>query len=194
MLFSSKNNNGLHLVLLAALLFAVSGCSNNMGELEEYVASVKANPPGDIPPIPEIKTYDAYIYPGHEFDPFDAAALETVIFQVPERTAGTPGANKNKKGPILTINENRSREYLEGFPLDSLSMVGTLSQKGQLWALIQTSDGTIQRVSKGNYLGKNHGKINTISETEITLEEMIPDRFKGYVKRPAAIAIKEMTQ
>ena len=193
MIFSSKNNNSLRLILLVVLLVGVAGCSNNMSELETYVADIKAKPPGDIPPIPEIKTYESFIYPGHERDPFDPETLIGDVEHIKTPEGVDRKVVKRRKGTV-TVDTNRSKEYLEGFPLDSLSMVGTLHQKGQLWALIQTSDGTIQRVRKGNYMGKNYGKIEGITESEIKIGEKVPDRLGGYVKRPAGIAIKELTQ
>ncbi len=192
-MFSRKNSNSSQLVFLAMLLLGVSGCSNNMNELEAYVAGVKAKPPGVIPPIPEIKTYETFIYPGHDRDPFDPETLIGSVEIIKTATGTDRKVVKQRKGTVM-VDTNRSREYLEGFPLDSLAMVGTLSQKGQLWALIQTSDGTIQRVTKGNYLGKNYGKIEGITESEIKIGEKVPDRLGGYVKRPAGIAIKELTQ
>ncbi len=47
------------LVLVAVLLAA---CSENMDDLEQYIASVKARPADPIPPIPPVKTYTPYEY------------------------------------------------------------------------------------------------------------------------------------
>jgi len=172
-------------IILRALFFclvitSVSGCSNNMSELQSFVESVKAQPPGEIPPIPEIVAYSAYEYPGHDRDPFDpdimAAAISPTMIQ--------PKSNIN-------IDTNRVKEYLESFPLDSLRMVGTLTRKGLLTGLVQTPDGTIQRVVTGNYAGQNYGKITKIAENEISLIEIIPDGFGGYMERPATIALSE---
>ena len=94
----------------------------------------------------------------------------------------------------VKIDKNRSREYLEGYPLDSLEMVGTLNQNDKLWALIQTTDGTIQRVGVGNYIGSNYGKINKITESEVSLIEKVSDRIGGLIERPASIAIPDKSE
>ena len=80
---------------------------------------------------------------------------------------------------------------MENFPLDTLRMVGTLEQKGTLWALVQTPEKTIQRISAGNYLGQNNGKVLEVSDAGIKLEEIIPDGFGGWRKRDGAIGISE---
>ena len=187
--------NGAHLTLtfIVILSAVLSGCSNDMSELEAYVASVKANPPGEIPPIPEIRTYETYVYPGHDRDPFDK---NTLVGEIDEIVVPGPTGKpvKVRKNAVPPPNKNRAREYLEGFALDSLAMVGTLTQNGQLWALIKTSDGTIQRVTKGNYIGKNYGKISEITDGEIKLVEKVADRLGGYVKRDAGIAINEVSE
>lgn len=165
------------LPMLGISTMLLSGCERNATNLEEYVALVKAMPGKDIPPIPEIKTYQPFDYPNHKRDPFDASAIAAQL--VPE----------NKPISHIKIDNNRSKEYLEGFPLDSLSMVGTLNLKGALWALIRTPDGTIQRAREGNYLGQNHGKIQQIGQQSVDLNEIIADGYGGYMERPASIAL-----
>lgn len=172
--------------VILVLSLACYACGGSMGELEDYVESVKANPPGEIEPIPPVKNYPEFTYPGHESDPFnpDKFGVAIAIPQDPTNPA-------KPRQPTVTIDENRVKEYLESYPLDSLGMVGTLDQNNRMYALIQTPDGTIQRVSVGNHMGQNHGKINKITESEITLTEKIPDRLGGHIERPASIALPE---
>jgi type IV pilus assembly protein PilP len=86
---------------------------------------------------------------------------------------------------------DRSREYLESFPLDTLGMVGTLYIGETMYGLVQTSDGLIHRVVPGNYLGQNDGRIMDISESEITLVEIISDGIGGYIERDAAVGLSD---
>jgi len=169
-----------HLLILALAGILLTGCSSNMSELQARIEKVKAQPPGEIKPIPEIRTYFAFEYPGHDRDPFDPDIMAAAI----SPTSIQPKSN-------ISIDINRVKEYLESFPLDSLKMVGTLTRKGLLTGLIQTSDGTIQRVVTGNHAGLNYGKIKNIAENEIGLIEIIPDGFGGYMERPATIALSE---
>ena len=51
--------------------------------------------------------------------------------------------------------------------------------------------GLIHRVVPGNYLGQNDGRITDISESEITLVEIISDGIGGYIERDAAISLSD---
>jgi len=86
---------------------------------------------------------------------------------------------------------NRAREFLEQFPLDTLKMVGTLADRRASFGLVQTSDGLVHRVSVGNHMGQNFGRIIAISDSEIQLVEIISDGLGGYLERPAAIALAD---
>lgn len=169
------------LFVISAILGALSGCnSEKQLELENYLDSVKSRPAKPIDPIPAIKPYLRYVYPEHDIDPFDVSILAPVVTAVSE-------VKKINNG--IEIDTSRVPEFLESFPLDSLRMVGTVYRQGQLWGLIKIPDGGIQRVKKGNYLGKNLGKIQEISDTKIALKEIVPNGFGGYKPRENAIAL-----
>ena len=96
------------------------------------------------------------------------------------RTAPTTGPR-----PVA----NRNKEYLEQFPLDTLSMVGTLIRGGQTYGLLQTQDGLVHRVLPGNYIGQNDGRIVSVSDSDIDVEELLPDGLGSFFKRSAAISL-----
>ncbi|RMG52985.1 MAG: pilus assembly protein PilP [Gammaproteobacteria bacterium] len=161
-------------VLAAALL--LSACGNDMSDLKQYVEATKAKKHGRIEPIPEIKSYEAFEYPGHERDPFDPSAVAAKVEK-----------GKALSENLVSVDTSRPPEYLESFPLDTLRMAGTLERNGELWALVRTPDGTIQRVHEGNYMGQNYGRIIRITEDEIVLEEKVPDGMGHFVKRENAL-------
>lgn len=161
-------------VLAAALL--LSACGNDMSDLKQYVEATKAKKHGRIEPIPEIKSYEAFEYPGHERDPFDPSAVAAKVEK-----------GKALSENLVSVDTSRPPEYLESFPLDTLRMAGTLERNGELWALVRTPDGTIQRVHVGNYMGQNYGRIIRITEDEIVLEEKVPDGMGHFVKRENAL-------
>jgi type IV pilus assembly protein PilP len=103
--------------------------------------------------------------------------------------ADVPERAKNGPNSVQGPDPNRPREFLEQFPLDTMHMVGTLSVNGGTFGLLQTADGLIHRVSVGNHIGQNYGRIMSISESEISLVEVIPDGLGGYLERPASIAL-----
>jgi type IV pilus assembly protein PilP len=56
---------------------------------------------------------------------------------------------------------------------------------------VQTSDGLIHRVSQGNYVGQNDGRIVAVTESEIQVVEIISDGIGGYLERDAAIGLSD---
>lgn len=179
-LHRTRLHRALRLAGAAAGALLLSACAGDMSDLQAYVEEVKARPGRPIEPIPEIRPFEGFAYPGHQTNPFDPGLVATA----PATAAGRPDSG-------VTIDPDRPREYLESFPLDTLRMVGTLEQQGQLWGLIRTPDGTIQRVTQGNYMGQNYGKIIHLDETGITLREIIPDGFGGYMERETSVALSE---
>ena len=169
-----------HLVMLFVLLNTglMGGCKQDNSDLTDFIDSVKAKPATDIPPIPDIAAYQPFNYPAHTRSPFDDSVIAAKL--VPEHK---PTSN-------VRVDSHRSKEYLEGFPLDSLKMVGTLTQGGVKWGLIRTPDGTIQRVKVGNYIGQNHGKITQLNDNSVKLSEITPDGYGGFLRRAASIALK----
>lgn len=166
-----------------AVGLTLTGCGgSNTEDLQQFVADVRNRQPTKIEPLPEFKPYETFLYQAGDLrSPFDPGAGG----QAEQALAGT-GSNNG-----LRPDSNRPREPLEEFPLDTLRMVGTLSQQGQSWGLVLANDGTIHRVQPGNYLGQNHGKIKQISEFEIELLEIVPDGLGGWMERPASLALSE---
>jgi type IV pilus assembly protein PilP len=170
-------------VLLAATaaLLLVS-CGGQQDDLDRYIAEVQARPATPIPPIPPVRTYTPYIYEGLAGrDPFRTSTSEGAD-QVAQEGSGAAGPRPDLQRP---------REYLERFELDTLTMVGTFSRESADWALIQDPDGVIHRVSVGNYMGKNHGKVSVVANKEVQLSEFIADGVGGWLVRDASIALEE---
>ena len=87
---------------------------------------------------------------------------------------------------------NRPREFLEQFNIESLRMVGTIEQHGQLWALIDDGQGNVHYVKQGNYIGKNHGKIVAATSNFIQITEIVPaGGAGGWVERPRTLELRE---
>ena len=168
----------LHPTALVVSALLLAACSRDNSDLRAYIDEVKSRTSTVVEPIPQIRQYEPFEYiPGERRDPFTP--------QVQEAPSGPSPENS------IRPDANRNREALEEFPLDSLRMVGTLTTARATYALIRAPDGIVHRVSVGNYMGQNYGKITGISEADVTLDEIIPDGFGGYMKRSASIALSE---
>lgn len=164
-------------LLLGSALLA--GCGGDMSDLEEYALEVKSRKSRAIDPIPEIKPFERFAYEeGDRRDPF------LPLLQSREQAQATAGGAGAVRPDV-----NRAREPLEEFTLDSLRMVGTITMQKRAYALIKAPDAVVHRVSVGDHMGQNFGKITGVSETEVVLMEIIQDGFGGWMQRPASIAL-----
>lgn len=173
--------SALRVIVMIMLVAALSGCGKGRGDLERYVAEVKARKPAPIEPLPEIKPYETFIYDADELrDPFSSG------FDVDSaETVGSVASSGPRPDP------NRRREELESYPLDSLDMVGTFERIPDWWALIKDPEGRLHRVRTNNYLGQNHGRITEIKEDRVEVLELVPDGLGGWMERRSAIALDE---
>ena len=165
-------------VAACALLTACVGADHS--DLQAYVNNVMAQQKPKIEPIPEFKPYPIYVYEAGDLrDPFEESAFV-------EQQAEVAIAGSGIRPP-----ERDTKEPLEDFPLDTLRMVGTLEQATTMWALIKDAEGSIHRVKTGNYMGKNYGKILSITEHQVDILEIVPNGQGAYMERPATIALSE---
>jgi type IV pilus assembly protein PilP len=166
-------------LLTAPLLMCLmlSGCSGEKhGDLRAWVKEQDNLPRGRIPPLPEVKPYEAIEYAAFDLtDPFKPRKIE------PPKTA--------QKGGIQP-DPNRRREPLEAFPLESLKMVGVLQQK-EIFALIKTPDNTLFQVKAGNYLGQNFGRIVAVSDSAIKLKEILQDSNGNWEEKEQSLLLQE---
>jgi type IV pilus assembly protein PilP len=170
-MFLHRTRNFLAAALAATTL---AGCSGGNSDLQAYIDEVKARPGGRIDPLPQVKPYETFTY--------EANSLRSP-FQ-PDR----PGGGRASGGP--RPDADRPKEYLEQFPLDTLAMVGTLTQNGATYGLVQSQDGLVHRVLPGNYIGQNDGRVVAITQAEIAVEELVPDGIGGFYRRSASIGIR----
>jgi len=86
---------------------------------------------------------------------------------------------------------DRAREFLESFPLDTLRMVGTLELEGVNYALIRDLESVVHRVSEGNYMGTNHGRVVRVRGDRVDLVELFEDARGGWVERRTQVVMAE---
>jgi len=168
-------NRNLKVVALIILTLFVSACQQvEKEDLAKFIADSNKMKAKEIDPLPNIKPVEPYAYSAQEFsDPFDIENLK------PKRVVSA----RSGAGP----DTNRRREPLENYPLDSLKMVGTLFRVDEKRVIIQTPEGAVQTAVVGNYLGQNYGKIVSINESEIVVEEQVLDSAGTWVGRNATI-------
>ena len=158
------------IVLLASVLAA---CGGAQGDLEKWIAEVKARPAPPLDPLPVMQQFETFEYAAQGLrDPFSDAWIN------------------QEGGNALRPDPDRRKEPLEAFPLDAMSMVGSVNRKGAPYALLKVDD-LLYQVKVGDYLGQNYGKILAITETDITLREIVQDAAGEWIERPTTLQLQE---
>ncbi len=170
-------------VLIASvLLLQACGGGEPYADLQTFMAESKekAATKGSIDPIPAFRPYQAFQYSATAMRaPFDVPIDVKELVRI-----GGPRSD-------VEPDENRSKEFLERFNLEGLMMVGSLEQRGRLWVLIDDQEGAVHRVTVGNFLGRNHGKIVEVSESQLSVVEIVSSGENSWIERPRTIKLRE---
>jgi type IV pilus assembly protein PilP len=156
------------------IVLGLTGCGGSgMGDLQTFVNETGKDMQGKIEPLPEVKAYEPFSYNAFDLpDPFKPRKL----------TGGGGGIQPDM---------NRPKEPLEAFSLETLKMVGTLSQNGVVNVVVKTPDNAIYHVKKGNYMGQNFGLITQITDSEVTLHEIVQDSAGDWSERTSTLMLQE---
>ena len=163
------------LALALGACFALAGCGGESHQdLRAWMADQGKGARGRVDPLPQIKPYEPFAYNAFDLpDPFKPRKIE------PNRGAG------NKLAPDIT----RRKEPLEAYPLESLSMVGTLQQGKTIYALVRTPEKDVYQVRPGNYLGQDYGVITAVMDGEIRLKELVQDSAGDWTERSSTLQL-----
>jgi len=167
-------------ILLGLSFLVVAGCSGggDFSDLQAYMDEIRARPKGEIDPLPKFQPYESFSY---------SAAVLRSPFQPPVKLEV---ADRQKGSKDIKPDETRTKQFLEGFNIETFVMVGTLANDSGAFALVNGAEG-VHRVRVGDYLGRNHGRILAIEESKIDVIEIVPDGEGGWLERPRSLTLKE---
>ncbi len=168
------------LVLLAATVALLDGCTDSGVELQQWMQETKQQTKVSIPKLSEPKKFIPFLYDAkRSVDPYS-----------PNKLAVAMARAQSNSSSLLKPDLDRRREPLESFPLDTLKMVGTLEKPGLVYALLQ-ADKTIFQAKVGNYIGQNFGMIMKVTDTGVELKEIVQDASGDWVERQAKLELQE---
>ncbi len=179
------------LVLRSALALAgglaLAGCGGEEhSDLKQELNQLTKDLRGRVDPLPQVRPYEPVPYKGEgEVDPFRPERINVAQAGAPSPSAGAVGGRK------VDAERDRLKEPLEAFPLESILMVGTLTQAKETFALVKAGP-NLYRVKKGNYMGQNFGHITSIDEGQISLKELIQDSGGDWIERASALQLQEV--
>lgn len=166
--------------VLAVLAGLLAACTADIDELRAWMDQQRREAHPHVTPLVAPRKFLPEPYAASQLvDPFSTQKLSVGI----KGEAAQPNS-------LLAAELNRRREPLEAFPLDNMSMVGSIMRKDQRFALIKV-DSLLYQVKKGDYLGQNFGKVTGISETDITLREIVQDAAGEWVERTTTLQLQE---
>jgi len=168
------------LLVFAALALAACG-GDEHGDLKQELAQATKDFRGRVEPLPQVRAYEPVPYTAEgQVDPFRPERIDVAQ----QRLTSSAGSSRIEK------ERDRPKEPLEAFPLESIQMLGTITQANETFALVKAGP-NLYRVRKGNYMGQNFGVVTGIDESQIALKELIQDSGGEWVERNSALQLVE---
>jgi type IV pilus assembly protein PilP len=172
----SRIRSGAFLLLVVML----AACTGEQGELQEWMEQQKREVKPSVQPLSPPKKFIPEAYSATAgVEPFSSQKLTVALKQ-----------EARQPNSLLAAEINRRKEPLEAYPLDSMSMVGSVTKQGRPYALLRV-DNLLYQVKVGDYLGQNYGKITKITETDISLREIVQDAAGEWIERTSALQLQE---
>lgn len=165
-------------------VWLLTGCwGDEHGDLREWMVERKAQAKPRVQPLKEPSVFTPQAFDASDgMDPFNMRKLTQVF--------GRESAQNASNMALLVAEQNRRKEELESYPLDSMAMVGSLHRNGLRTALLRVNQ-LIYPVNVGNYLGQNYGRILQIGEHSIKLREVVQDATGDWVERTTTLDLQE---
>jgi type IV pilus assembly protein PilP len=162
------------LALAVSAGLALAGCGGDSHQdLRAWMAEQGKAAKVRLEPLPQVVPYQPFTYNAFDLpDPFKPRKIE-------------PSKSASKLAPDL----NRRKEALEAYPLESLSMVGTLQKDKSMYALVRTPDRELYQVRTGNHMGQNYGVVIGIADGEVRLRELVQDSAGDWTERSSALQL-----
>jgi type IV pilus assembly protein PilP len=177
------NRRGPRIATLSGLvlLLGLAACAAEQEELTAWMDQQRREAKPNVPPLTPPKKFQPQSYLAYDgVEPFSPQKL----------TVGIRQQETRQPSSLLVAELNRRKEPLEAFPLDSMTMVGSVQRRGKPFALLRV-DNLLYQVKLGDYLGQNYGKITKITEAEITLREIVQDAVGEWIERPGSLQLQE---
>jgi len=168
--------------LLLPLASLLAACAADQEELTVWMENQRRTVKPNVQPLVPPKKFVAAPYnAGQVVDPFSNQKLSVALKQ-----------EARQPNSLLAAEMSRRKEALEQYPLDSMAMVGSMTEpkSGRQYALLRV-DNLLYQVKLGDHLGQNFGKVTRISETEVALREIVQDAAGEWIERTSTLQLQE---
>jgi type IV pilus assembly protein PilP len=165
-------------ILLATA--GLAGCGADLNELQQWMEQQRREVKPNVPPL----------QPPRKFDPQPYVAADTVEPFSTQKLAVAFKRDERAPSSLLAGELKRRKEPLEAYPLDNMTMVGSVNKAGRPFALLRV-DGLLYQVKVGDYMGQNYGRVLRVSETELVLREVVQDAAGEWIERNSTLQLLE---
>lgn len=169
--------------IVMVVLWLVVGCQAESEPVDLFIAQSRLNATANINDLKQVQSFEA--------TPFDAGLIREP-FALPDvaKVVLKPQEDQNCWQP-----KTRSkRTKLEQYPLAQLKLSGVMGSGGQLSGIIHLPTGTMSKVSKGHFIGRNNGKVIKVSSQYVLIQEVLPDGLGCWQKRQTKLSLNTTTQ
>lgn len=162
------------------MLASLAGCGDSdVQEVRDWMKQTDSQARVAVKPIAEPKTFIPFAYSAaDQVDPFNQNKLLTEL------------ARQANAGGGVRPDTARRKEFLEGFPLDAMKMVGTVEKAKVVYALLQI-DKSVYQVHSGQHLGQNFGLVTSVTEDAVSVKEIVQDATGDWIERMSKLELQE---
>jgi type IV pilus assembly protein PilP len=155
-------------------------CTAQIDELQEWANRERLSAKSTVKPLPAPTKFESQAYEAlNGVEPFSTQKLSVAAKQ----EAAQPNS-------VLAAEMSRRKDPLEAFPLDGMSMTGSMEKAGVRHAILKV-DSLLYYVKRGDYIGQNFGRIVKVDEAELTLREIVQDPSGEWVERVSTLQLQE---
>ena len=174
-------------ILICSSVVVLVGCgASKEDDIRQWMVEERNQTRPKVAPLPAPKQFIPESYNNASaIEPFSNLKLTQAL----KRDSAQVASNGALVAPELA----RRKEPLEAYPMDAMTLVGSIVKGGQPVALLKV-DNLLYQVKPGNYLGQNYGKVTKISETEVTIREIVQDAVGEWIERVASLQLQEKSK
>ncbi|MDD9195174.1 pilus assembly protein PilP [Aliivibrio sp. S3MY1] len=172
-------NNRFRLIITIIFMLTLIGCKANKEPLNLFYSEAKQKGGAEIEGLSPARSF--------EVEPYTKVNLRSP-FSLPHPTEITsqPLETKNCWQP----RSRKKKDPLEHYSLKRLRLKGMIGVKSDVIALIEIPNGNVVNVRKGQYIGRNNGKLISIQSNKIIIKEILSDGLGCWKKRKFALVLK----